>query len=115
MCLLTSFQSEREVMCLQINDFFTWQMLAGFSGATVCVAILTQFFKGLFDKLPFYVPTRAVSYLFALVLLFLTVYFTGQGGISEYCLCPVNAVLVSCASNGAFDIVKITVTEETDD
>ncbi len=91
-------------------------MLAGFSGATVCVAILTQFFKGLFDKLPFYVPTRAVSYLFALVLLFATVYFTGAGGFAEYCLCPVNAVLVSCASNGAFDLVKVTtVTEDTDD
>ena len=100
---------------MQINDFFTWQMLAGFSGATACVSILTQFFKGLFDKLPFYVPTRAVSYFFALILLFVTVYFTGEGGLAEYCLCPVNAVLVSCASNGAFDLVKVTVTEDIDD
>lgn len=91
---------------MQINDFLTWQMLAGFSCMATAVGVLTQFFKGLFDKLPVRVPTRAVSYIFALLLLFGTTYFTGGAGASEYFLCPVNAVFVSFSSNGAFDFIK---------
>ncbi len=81
-------------------------MLAGFSCMAASVGVLTQFFKGLFDKLPIKMPTRAVSYIFALVLLIGTTYFTGAGGMAEYFLCPVNAVFVSFSSNGAFDFIK---------
>ncbi len=81
-------------------------MLAGFSCMSAAVGVLTQFFKGFFDKLPVKVPTRAVSYIFALALLFGTTYFTRGGGTAEYLLCPINAVFVSFSSNGAFDFIK---------
>lgn len=91
---------------MEFNDFFTWGILASFSGATAATAVLTQFFKGLFDKLPFHIPTRAVSYVFALAVLLLSSYFTKVNGDGAYLLCFINAVLVSFASNGAFDFVK---------
>lgn len=91
---------------MQINDFLTWQTLAGFSGATAAVSILTQFFKGLFDRLPFHVPTRAVSYIFALIVLVGAAYFTGVRAAGDYFICPINAVLVSFASNGAYDLIR---------
>ncbi len=91
---------------MELNDFFTWGMLASFSGATIAVAVLTQFFKGLFDKLPFHVPTRAVSYVFSLTVLLLSSYFTSKGGVGTYILCFINAALVSLTSNGAYDLVR---------
>ena len=91
---------------LELNDFFTWGTLASFSGATVAVAVLTQFFKGLFDKLPFHVPTRAVSYVFSLAVLILSSHFTNGGTAGTYILCFINAALVSLASNGAHDLVR---------
>lgn len=100
---------------MELNDFFTWGILASFSGATIAAAVLTQFFKGLFDKLPFHVPTRAVSYVFSLTVLLLSSYFTSKGGVGTYILCFINAALVSLASNGAYDLISPFFKEEHND
>ena len=85
------------------------------SGATAAVAALTQLFKGVFDMLPVRVPTRCVSYIFALAVLVCGVCFTG-GGRADYFLCPINAAVVSLASNGAFDLVRsVSNKGDTDD
>lgn len=46
-----------------MDEFFSWQMLATFAGATAATGILTQFLKNLIPKL----PTQWLSYLLALV------------------------------------------------
>ena len=35
-----------------MDEFFSWQMLATFAGATAATGILTQFLKNLIPKLP---------------------------------------------------------------
>ncbi len=88
---------------MEINTFLDWSALGTFAGACLAVNITTQAFKETFKG----VPTRLVSYLAALILLIGAAYFNGaNGNIGEYLICPVNAVLVSFASNGAFDFIK---------
>ena len=90
-----------------MNEFFTWEFLGTFAGATLATAILTQFFKGVFDRL----PTQILSYILALVVMFCATAAT-LGFASDWtvwAMIPLNAVLVSLASNGAYDaVVRVT-------
>ncbi len=87
-----------------MNEFFTWTMLSTYAGATLATSIITQFIKGVgfIDK----IPTRFVSYAIALVLLIVANAIQGTQTLSAYVLCVINAVIVSLASNGAFDALK---------
>ena len=86
-----------------MSEFFTWSMLATFAGATTATAIITQFVKGALAR----VPTQLVSYGIALAVLLLATAATGAAsGWGDWAILPLNAVLVSLASNGAFDAVK---------
>ena len=51
------------------------------------------------------IPTRITSYAIALVVLLAATFFTGGLTLESGVLCVVNAVVVSLASNGAFDAV----------
>ena len=86
-----------------MNEFFTWTTLATYAGATAAVGLITQLFKGVgfIDK----IPTRITSYAIALVVLLAATFFTGGLTLESGVLCVVNAVVVSLASNGAFDAV----------
>ena len=44
-----------------MNEFFTWELLATYSGACVATGILVEFLKGLLPGL----PPRLLSYLTA--------------------------------------------------
>ena len=87
-----------------MNDFFTWAYLATYAGSTFATAIITQFIKGVgfIDK----IPTRFVSYIIAVIILVVASACTGVTEISKYALCLINAVLVSLAANGAFDLIN---------
>lgn len=86
-----------------MDEFFSWQMLATFAGATAATGIVTQFFKNLFKKL----PTQWLSYLLAVVILCAATAATkGFMDWTLWAIVPLNAVLVSMASNGAFSAVK---------
>lgn len=88
---------------MEINNFLDWGTLGTFTGACLAVSIATQAFKDIFKG----VPTRLISYISALIVLVGAAYFNGaNGNIGEYVICPVNALLVSFASNGAFDFIK---------
>ncbi len=91
---------------MDFNQFTDWSTLLTYSGASVCTAILTQIFKGLFDRLPIRLPTRFFSYLVALMLLFASTFFTGSRTAGDYALCAVNAAIVSLSANGSFDMIK---------
>ena len=85
------------------NEFFTWAVLLTYAGATLATSLITQIIKGLgfIDK----IPTRITSYVIALVVLLAATFFTGGLTLESGVLCVVNAVVVSLASNGAFDAV----------
>lgn len=86
-----------------MNEFFTWAVLLTYAGATLATSLITQLIKGLgfIDK----IPTRITSYAIALVVLLAATFFTGGLTLESGVLCVVNAVVVSLASNGAFDAV----------
>ena len=79
------------------EGFFSWAMLATYAGATAA-------FKGVgfIDK----IHTRIFSYVVALVLLIAATAFTAGLTVESAALCIINAVVVSLASNGAFDAVS---------
>lgn len=84
-----------------MNEFFTWGLLASYSGAILAVTLITQFIKGIgfIDR----IPTRFVSYIIAVVVLILAQAFTGALNWSSAALTLVNGVLVSLAANGTYD------------
>ncbi|MDL2235847.1 hypothetical protein LJC07_06860 [Christensenellaceae bacterium OttesenSCG-928-L17] len=84
-----------------MNELFTWSMLATYAGATLFTALVTQLFKntGVLAR----VPTRLFSCVVALMVLLAAHAFTTGLTLSVAALCAVNAVVVSLASNGAFD------------
>ena len=86
-----------------MNEFFTWAALGTCAGATLVVTLITQLLKDLdFIKK---IPTRLFSYGVAVVVLFLAAVFSGNLTIDNAVLCLINGVVVSLASNGAFDAV----------
>ncbi len=87
-----------------MNSFFDYSMLLTYSGTTLAVTLVTQFLKGMraIDRL----PTRAVSYITALVLMLCTRLVSGVLDWREYLLVPVNAVVVALAANGAHDAIS---------
>ena len=56
-----------------MNEFFTWELLATYSGACVATGILVEFLKGLLPGL----PPRLLSYLTAAAILLAAQLFTG--------------------------------------
>lgn len=87
-------------------EFFTWETLLTYSGATLVTTLITQLLKGVgfIDKL----PTRVFSYIVALAVMLLALIFTGTLTLASAGLCIVNAVVVSLAANGAFDMANHT-------
>ncbi len=87
-----------------MNEFFTWAILATYAGATLATTLVTQLLKGVgfLDR----IPTRIFSYVVALIILLAATFFTGALTWDAAALCVVNAVVVSLASNGAFDAVN---------
>ncbi|MBP5212528.1 MAG: hypothetical protein J6Z30_06700 [Pyramidobacter sp.] len=90
-----------------MNDFFTWSLLATYSGAILATTLITQFAKGI----PFIdrVPTRFTSWIIAVVVLILAQLFTQQLTWSSAALTLINAVVVSLASNGTYDAINTAV------
>lgn len=86
-----------------MDQFFTWQTLATLAGCTAATTILTQFLKNLFKKL----PTQWLTYIIALVVLTAATAATGAAtDWTGWAILPLNAVIVSLGSNGAFSAAK---------
>lgn len=83
-----------------MSEFFRWSMLATYAGASIATTIITQYVKGLLEK----IPTQIVSYIIALAVLLLATAATGGAGDwTGWAIVPLNAILVSLASNGTYD------------
>ena len=87
-----------------MNNFFTWETLATFTGCVAATTLITQFVK----NLPFLkdIATQWVSYVIAAILLLGATFFTGALTLSSGSLIPFNAVLVALSANGAYSAVK---------
>ena len=88
---------------MNITDFLTWETLGTFAGAVVAVALLTQFLKDTFKKL----PTQWLSYMISVVLLALATAATqGVATWDTWALIPFNAAVVSLAANGGYAAIE---------
>ena len=87
-----------------MDEFFSWQMLATFAGATAATGILTQFLKNLIPRMPKH-NGSATYWHWCFCARQRRQSETLQTGHPGQIL-PMNAALVSMASNGAFAAVK---------
>lgn len=85
---------------MDFNSFLSWDILTTFAGVAACTGLLTQMLKSVTAKL----PTQWLSYIIAVVLLVITTAATGgwMQPWTVWALVPLNAALVSLASNGAY-------------
>nr|WP_319487665.1 hypothetical protein [uncultured Caproiciproducens sp.] len=94
-----------------MNNFFTWETLATFTGCVAATALITQFIKSasfLKD-----IATQWVSYFIAVVLLLGATYFTGALTWATGAIIPFNAVIIALSANGAYSaILRVTGTKE---
>ena len=88
---------------MDFNSFLSWEILATFAGVAACTGLLTQMLKSVTAKL----PTQWLSYIIAVVLLVVTTAATGgwMQPWTVWALVPLNAALVSLASNGAYQAI----------
>lgn len=84
--------------------FFDWSYLGTFAGALAAVALITQLIKDLpgVNK----VPTQAVSWILAVVVLLLANWFGGTLDAQNGVLCLLNGAMVSLAANGGYAALK---------
>ena len=96
-----------------MNEFFSWAVLGTYAGATLATTLITQALKGLrfIEKL----PTRVFSYLVALIVLLAAGFFSGGFTLSAAGLCFINAVVVSLAANGAFEMAATGANKSKED
>lgn len=85
-----------------MNEFTSWGNLATYGGALAAVLLFTQLLKGFFPKL----PTRALSYILAVLVLLAATYFTGALTTETGALTAINAAIVSLAANGGYDAFR---------
>lgn len=85
------------------TDPFTWQQLATILGATTAVVLIVQLCKLPLDKV-WKIPTRLLVYFISLVILLLATYFTEGLTLQSGLLTALNAVIVTLAAWGAYEV-----------
>lgn len=88
-----------------MDEFFTWQILGTFAGASLATGIITQALDKLLNKAK-KIPTQLIATLTALVVLLTVHIFTGGLSVSNVVLSVFNAVLVASATSGAISGVR---------
>ena len=85
------------------TDPFTWSQLATILGATTAVVLIVQLCKFPLDKV-WKIPTRLLVYFISLVILLLATYFTEGLTLQSGLLTALNAVIVTLAAWGAYEV-----------
>lgn len=86
-----------------MNEYLTWEFLGTFAGATAATTLIVQFLKLQVDKI-WKVPTRFFVYFIAAVILFGIQIATGTLTIDRILLTLLNAVVVSMAAMGTYEV-----------
>lgn len=84
-------------------EFFTWAVLATYAGALAATLAITQLLKGVGFVAK--IPTRIFSWIVAVIVLIVANYFIKPLNADTIGLCIINAVLVSLAANGGYDLI----------
>lgn len=85
-----------------MDTYFSWEIIGTLAGCTVATTLITEFLKAVFDRL----PTQILSYIVAIVLMIGATVFTADFSLQSLFIIPINAIIVSLASNGSFDALK---------
>ena len=85
------------------GDFVTWDVFGTYAGAVTMTTIITQFLK----KIPGIEKCNAqlLSFIVAVLLLVSTAVFNGSIEVEAIVMALINSVVVSLASNGAYDVI----------
>ena len=81
-------------------EFVNWATLATNSGALTMVLIITQLTKDI--PIIKKIPTQLFSYFVALIILYVSYYFTGQLNFSNSFLILFNGIIIALSANGGF-------------
>lgn len=85
------------------SDFMTAEMLATFAGLVAAVSIIVQFTKSIVKKNFGDGAVRLYAFIIALILTFI---FAKSGqGIEGVVLTIINAILISIAAMGGYEVV----------
>ena len=82
---------------------FTWAYLVTIGGATVAVLLFVQVIKLPLDKI-WKIPTKIVVYVISLIVLLLATYFTTGLNASDGFLAAFNALIVTAAAWGLYEV-----------
>ena len=94
-----------------IENFMTWDFLGTMSGAVAATTLIVQFLKIPLDKV-WKIHTRYVVYFIAFFLLFFVEYFTGHITMERTILIMLNAIIVTMASMGTYEVTFKQVEEK---
>ena len=86
-----------------MNEYLTWEFLGTFAGATATTTLIVQFLKLQVDKV-WKIPTRYIVYIIAALILFAVQLFSGSLTIENIVLTLLNAVVVTMASMGTYEV-----------
>ena len=86
-----------------MDKYFTWEFIGTFAGAVALVTLLVQWLKLPLDKL-WKIPTRFWVYIISLAVLYPAQYFLGTLNENTAVLTLFNAVLVTMAAMGAYEL-----------
>ncbi|MBO7423899.1 MAG: hypothetical protein J6T99_11030 [Oscillospiraceae bacterium] len=82
---------------------FTWAYLVTIGGATVAVLLFVQVIKLPLDKI-WKIPTKIVVYFVSLIVLLLATHFTTGLTVSDGFLAAFNALIVTAAAWGLYEV-----------
>lgn len=82
---------------------FTWAYLVTIGGATVAVLLFVQVIKLPLDKI-WKIPTKIVVYVISLIVLLLATHFTTGLTVSDGFLAAFNALIVTAAAWGLYEV-----------
>lgn len=96
-----------------LDNFVTWNFVAGYMGTVIVTMLMVQFFK----ELPFIktIPTKYFVFIIAFLNIVATSIATNTFLISNLYLMVVNAILVSFTSTGTYDFAIKPVKIKIDD
>ncbi len=93
------------------NEFMTMELLATFAGLVAAVSIIVQFTKSIIKKNFGDGAVRLYAFIIALVLTFI---FAKSGqGIEGIVLTIINAILISIAAMGGYEVIADPKAEKT--
>lgn len=93
------------------ENFMTWDFLGTMAGAVAATTLIVQFLKIPLDKV-WKIHTRYVVYFIAFFLLFFVEYFTGHITPERTLLIMLNAIIVTMASMGTYEVTFKQVEEK---